>query len=48
MLEINVDNDYLKDMKSLARFDWSGSLFQSLVLLYKNLSGDMRSFSLVF
>ena len=35
MLEINVYNDFLKDMSSVARFDWSGRLFQSLAPLYE-------------
>ena len=37
MLEINVYNDFLKDMRSVARFDRSGRLFQSLALPYEKL-----------
>ena len=47
MLEINVYNDFLKDMRSVARFDWSGRLFQSLAPLYEILFAHLRSFSLV-
>ena len=37
MLEINTYNDFLKDMRSVARFDWSGRLFQSMAPLYEKL-----------
>ena len=37
MLEINVYKDLLKDLRLLARFDWTGRLFQSLAPLYENL-----------
>ena len=37
MLEINVCNNFLKDMRSVARFDWSDRLFQSLAPLYEKL-----------
>ena len=54
MLEINVYNDFLKDMRSVARFDWSGRLFQSLAPLYAkvfwpfegNFLGILRSVAL--
>ena len=39
---------FLKEMRSVARFDWSDRLFQSLEPLYENFSGHLRSFSLVF
>ena len=35
MLEINVYNDFLKDMRQVARCDWSYSLYQSLAPLYE-------------
>ena len=37
MLEIKVCNHFLKDMRSVACFDWSGRLFQSLAPLYEKL-----------
>ena len=37
MLEINVYNDFLKDMRLVVRFDSSGRLFQSLAPLYEKL-----------
>ena len=37
MLEINVYNDFLKDMRSVARFDRSGRLLQNLALPYDKL-----------
>ena len=37
MLEINVYYDFLKGMRSVARFDWSGRLFQSLAHLYEKI-----------
>ena len=35
MLGINAYNEFLKDMRSVARFDLSGRLFQSLAPLYE-------------
>ena len=37
MFEINVYNDFLKDMRSATRFDWSGRLFHSLAPLFEKL-----------
>ena len=48
MLEINVYSEFLNDMRTGARFDWCGRLFQSLESLYENGAGHLRSFSLVF
>ena len=37
MLEINVYNDFVKDIRSIAPFDWSARRFQSLASLYEKL-----------
>ena len=44
MLEINVYSAFLKDMRTGARFDWCGRLFQSLEPLNENVADHLRSF----
>ena len=43
MLKINVYNDFIKGMKSVARFDWSVRLFKSLTPLYEKLFWQFES-----
>ena len=41
MLENKAYNDFLKDMRSVACFDWPGSMFQSLATLFVSFQDSL-------